>query len=183
MPRYVAFLRAINLGATRRFPMTAVRQCLAEAGYDDVTTHLATGNVLVHTRRRSAGAVRDHLEQVFAAAAGFEVPTVVLTPDELTATYAEARALPVTAPKRYVAFLPDPPPEEARRELATWDHSGEGVHLGARHLHWWLDGRSATEAVIFKPATLRRLGIPGATTRDLSVVATLAERWGAAARP
>jgi uncharacterized protein (DUF1697 family) len=178
VPTYVAFLRAINLGPRRRFPMAAVKDCLAEAGYDDVATHLATGNVRVSTGRRSSTAVRTDLEKVFADAAGFDVPTAVLTPAELAEVYQEALGLEVDVARRYVAFLPEPPSSEARGQLDAWDADGEGVHLGARHMHWWTDG-SATTARIFQPATLKRLGLSQATTRDLKVVATLAERWAA----
>jgi uncharacterized protein (DUF1697 family) len=158
--------------------MAAVKECLAEAGYDDVATHLATGNVRVSTGRRSTTAVRTDLEKVFADAAGFDVPTAVVTPGELTDVYREAMGLDVDAPRRYVAFLPDPPSTEARAQLERWDTDGEGVLLGARHLHWWTDG-STTTARIFQPATLKRLGLSQSTTRDLKVVTTLAERWGA----
>ena len=178
MPTYVAFLRAINLGPTRKLPMALVKEHLAAAGYTDVETYLATGNVRVTTGARSAAKVRADLERLFAEAGGFEVPTAVLTTAELTATYDEAQALGVTAQRRYVAFLPDPAPEEARAALAEWDAGGEGVHLGERHLHWWTDGGTTT-ARIFQPATLKRLGLHLATTRDLKVVTTLAERWGA----
>ena len=178
MPTYVAFLRAINLGAKRKLPMALVKEHLAAAGYTDVETHLATGNVRVTTGARSTAKVRADLETRFAGAGGFEVPTAVLTPAELTATFEEAQALQVTAARRYVAFLPDPAPDEARATLAEWDADGEGVHLGERHLHWWTDGGTTT-ARIFQPATLKRLGLQLATTRDLKVVTTLAERWGA----
>jgi uncharacterized protein (DUF1697 family) len=154
-----------------------VKECLAEAGYDDVVTHLATGNVRVTTGRRSAASVRADLERVFADATGFGVPTAVVTPAELTEVYHEALGLEVDASRRYVAFLPDPPSDEARTALADRDVTGEGAHLGARHLHWWTDG-STTTARIFQPATLKKLGLAQATTRDLKVVATLAERWG-----
>ena len=178
MPTYVAFLRAINLGPKRKLPMALVEEHLAAAGYTDVDTYLATGNVRVTTGARSTAKVRADLERHFAEAGGFEVPTAVLTPAELTATYEEARALDVEAARRYVAFLPDPPSEEARATLADWDADGEGVHLGERHLHWWTDGGTTT-ARIFQPAQLKRLGLQLATTRDLKVVTTLAARWGA----
>ncbi len=177
MPTYVAFLRAINLGPTRKLPMALVKEHLAAAGYTDVVTHLATGNLRVTTGMRSAAKVRADLERRFAEAGGFEVPTAVLTPAELTATFDEAQALGVTAPRRYVAFLPDPAPEVARTALADWDVEGEGAHLGERHLHWWTEGGTTT-ARIFQPAQLKRLGLHLATTRDIKVVTTLAERWG-----
>ncbi len=178
MPTYVAFLRAINLGAKRKLPMALVKEHLAAAGYAEVETHLATGNVRVTTGARSSAKVRADLETRFAEAGGFDVPTAVLTPAELSATYDEALALDVDALRRYVAFLPDPPSEDARAALAEWDAESEGVHLGERHLHWWTDGGTTT-ARIFQPAQLKRLGLQLATTRDLKVVTTLAERWGA----
>lgn len=178
MPTYVAFLRAINLGAKRKLPMALVKEHLAAAGYTDIDTYLATGNVRVTTGARSAAKVRADLERRFAEAGGFEVPTAVLTPAELTATFEEAQAFGVDAQRRYVAFLPDPAPGEARARLAEWDAEGEGVHLGERHLHWWTDNTTTT-ARIFQPAQLKRLGLHLATTRDLKVVTTLAERWGA----
>jgi len=182
MPTYVAFLRAINLGRNRKFPMAQVKECLATAGYEGVETHLATGNVRVRTGIRSSAKVRASLERTFAETTGFDVPTAVLTPAELSATCAEARALDLQAdggaPRRYVAFLPDPPGPTARAALASWDVDGEGVHLGERHLHWWVQGGTTT-AKIFQPGTLKKLGLQLSTTRDLKVVTRLAERWGA----
>ena len=40
MPTYVAFLRAINLGKNRKFPMADVRRVLTTAGFTDVETEL-----------------------------------------------------------------------------------------------------------------------------------------------
>ena len=43
--RYVAFLRAINIG-DRRVKMDRLREVFAVAGHPDARTHLATGNVV-----------------------------------------------------------------------------------------------------------------------------------------
>src|SRR4051794_20858140 len=45
MPTYVAFLRAINLGATRKFPKDAIRAATEAAGGSGVETYINTGNV------------------------------------------------------------------------------------------------------------------------------------------
>ena len=85
MPTYVAFLRAINLGATRKFPKDAIRAATEAAGGSDVETYINTGNVRVTTPLRSRARVEAALERAFAAEAGFEVPTIVFTPKELVA--------------------------------------------------------------------------------------------------
>src|SRR3954452_4696487 len=94
MPTYIAFLRAINLGATRKFPRAAIVSACEAAGCTDVETYINSGNVRVTTALRSRAKVEAALEQAFEGEAGFEVPTVVVTPQYLTAiaAYAEKAA-------------------------------------------------------------------------------------------
>ena len=174
MPTYVAFLRAINLGRNRKFPMAELRACLQEAGYDDVATHIQTGNVLLRSPLRSRERVESALEQLFARRAGFEVPTMVTTPAELAATYAAALEVGARAERRYVSFLKQEPPEELVRMIDGWDAPGEGARVLGRAVHWWLD--HPTRQARLSNALLERHTGP-ATTRDLKVVAALVERW------
>ncbi|WP_457207426.1 DUF1697 domain-containing protein, partial [Nocardioides sp. P5_C9_2] len=93
MPTYVAFLRAINLGATRKFPKDAIRAAVESTGARDVETYINTGNVRLTSGRRSTTRVAADLEEAFAADRGFAVPTVVLTPAELVVIAADAEEL------------------------------------------------------------------------------------------
>ena len=43
MATYIAFLRAINLGATRKFPKDAIKASVEAAGGTDVETYINTG--------------------------------------------------------------------------------------------------------------------------------------------
>jgi uncharacterized protein (DUF1697 family) len=173
----IAFLRAINLGRNRRFAMADLKACLAEAGFPDVETYLATGNVRVGTRMRSRARLEVRLEEVFEAFTGFAVPTVVVTPAELREVHDAALALDLVAPRRYVTFLKEPLSAEAQAEIDAWDAPGEGARALDRAVVWWLDHPS--QGARFALPTAERHVV--ATTRDLKVVATLAERWGAAA--
>ncbi len=174
MPAYVAFLRAINLGQHRKFPMADLRTCLQEAGYDDVATHIHTGNVFLRTPARSRDKLSAALEQLFADTVGFEVPTIVTTPTALKETYAAVRALEVTAPRHYVTFLKREPSAEATSAIDSWDVPGEGARVLGRSVYWWLDHLNA-EAKISN-ATFDKHAGP-ATTRDLKVVAALVDKW------
>ena len=89
MPTYIAFLRAINIGK-RKFAKEAIVAACEAAGCTDVETYINTGNVRVTTPLRSRAKVEAALEEAFADEAGFEVPTVVLTPKELPAVAAYA---------------------------------------------------------------------------------------------
>src|SRR4029079_19253489 len=71
-------------------PKAAIVQACEKAGCTDVVTYINTGNVRLTTSLRSRAKVEAALEKAFAAAAGFEVPTIVFTPQELSAVATEA---------------------------------------------------------------------------------------------
>jgi uncharacterized protein (DUF1697 family) len=154
--------------------MADLKECLTAAGFTDVETHLATGNVRFGTRMRSRERLEERLEEVFEARTGFAVPTIAVSPAELCAVHDAAVALDLTAPRRYVTFLKQPLPPEARAEIDRWDVPGEGARALDRAVVWWLE--HPTQAAKFSNATVDRHAV--ATTRDLKVVATLAQRWG-----
>src|SRR5690606_10085853 len=81
MPTYVAFLRAVKLGATRTFPKDAIRACVEELGFDDVATYINTGNVRLRTTLRSHARVEAALEAAFRADRGFDVPVIAYRTD------------------------------------------------------------------------------------------------------
>ena len=45
--RWVALLRAVNLGARNKVPMARLRALLEAAGYEDVRTYIASGNLIL----------------------------------------------------------------------------------------------------------------------------------------
>ena len=174
MPTYVAFLRAINLGATRKVPMKQLVPCLEEAGFEDLATHLATGNVRLASRRRSTDSVEKAVEEALEERFGFEVPTVVLTLDDLARVVREAESTP-DVKRTYVTLLKKAPLEDVVHELDSWSAPDEGARVGHRAVHWWADhdmhAGKLSNAVVEK-----HLGV--ATTRTLAVVRTVWEKWG-----
>jgi uncharacterized protein (DUF1697 family) len=174
VPTYVAFLRAINLGRTRKVPMKELVPCLEGAGFADVATHLATGNVRLTSRLRSTGSVERAVEDALEARFGFEVPTVVLTVDELAGVVAEAEDVP-QAQRQYVTLLKKSPPADVVHELDSWSAAGEGAKVGRRAVHWWADHDSQS-STLSNAVVEKQLGV--ATTRTVAVVRTVHQKWG-----
>jgi uncharacterized protein (DUF1697 family) len=176
MPTYVAFLRAINLGATRKFPKDAIVAAAEQAGFGDVATHINTGNVRVTTAMRSRARVETVLEEAFLADRGFEVPTIAFTPAELTAIASEAEELARGHDGRhYVSLLKQEPSAEARRLLEGAARNGERAHVSGRAVHLLL-GPDYHSAGLTNASVEKLLGV--ATNRNLTVIRTLAEKWG-----
>jgi uncharacterized protein (DUF1697 family) len=180
VPNYVAFLRAINLGKNRKVPMAELRACLADAGLQDVETHIQTGNVRVRTPLRSVAKVEERLEGVLGERFGFEIPAIVLTTAELGQVYDDAlTAHPpqgnATGSLRYVHLFKaaDVPVGDEAKAIAAWDEPREAGIVVGRAVHIWLDG--ASQQARFLTAFKKALA-PG-TNRNLKVIATLADRW------
>jgi len=177
MPTYLAFLRAINLGAKRVFPKDDIRRAVEAAGFEDVTTHLNTGNVRFSSRMRSRARIEETLERVFRADRGFDVPTIVFTAAEFAAIAGDVRAVAADRTglaRHYVYLLKDElSPEAAARVEASSGPLGDMVVRG-RAVHALL-GPGYQDGAVDPLRAAKLLGV--ATNRAHTVVTGLAERW------
>jgi len=174
VPTYIAFLRAINVGK-RMFAKAAIVQACEDAGFTDVETYINTGNVRVSTSLRSRAKVEAALEKAFAASAGFDVPTIVFTPQELTAVAADAEELAAEhSGLLYVSLLKDSP-TAASATLDGAGKDGERAEVRGRAAHLLL-GRDYHSAKLSNAVVEKHLGV--ATNRNVKVIRTLAEKWG-----
>jgi uncharacterized protein (DUF1697 family) len=170
---YIGFLRAINLGATRKFPKASIVEAVEAAGFTEVATYINTGNVRFDSTLRSRPKIAAALEKAFRAAAGFEVPTVVLTQKELR-EIAEHAASFGHGGRHYVSLLKDTPTAAAVRAVEEAGTAGEVAKVGGRAVHLLL-GESYHEAKLTNAVVEKHLGV--ATNRNLTVIRALAQKW------
>jgi uncharacterized protein (DUF1697 family) len=176
MPTYIAFLRAINLGANRKFPKDAIKAAAEGAGFRDVETYINTGNVRVTTTLRSRAKVEAALEKAFREDRDFEVPTIVFTPTELTAIADEATEFAKDhGGVHYVSLLKDEPSDELIEKIEAAGRGAESARVGGRAVHLLL-GENYHEAKLSNSTVEKLMGV--ATNRNLKVIRTLAEKWG-----
>lgn len=175
MPSYVAFLRAINLGATRKFPKDAIRAAAEAAGCTDVATHINTGNVRLTTPLRSRAKVEALLEEAFLADRGFEVPTMAYTTAELAAIAADVEELHSEDLERhFVLLLKDEPTAEVVQQLEAL---GDGPHrtvVRRRAAHLLLG--AGYQPGRTDPLKVERL-LGTTTNRSHTVIRAIAEKW------
>ncbi len=177
MATYVAFLRAINLGATRKFAKDAIRSATEEAGGGDVETYLNTGNVRLTHPARSAGKVQQGLGKAYAAAAGFEVPTVVFTAADLAAVTArgeELHAEHAPSGQHYVSLFATAPTAAAARAVHDLAHAGETVVVDGRAAYVLLEGDIHTSKLL---ASKEFKALGQGTARTIKVLRTVTEKW------
>lgn len=177
MPVHVGFLRAVNLGPRRRYPMAELRAALTAAGFEDVETHIASGNVKLRTPMRSTQRVAAELERIFEADRGFPVPTIVLTPRELADVAADVEELGDRyrpAHGHYVSLLAEAPAPPLGEQLEGASLEGERIIVRGRAVHLLYDVpyHQARRSNAFVE---KRLAV--STNRNAKVIRALKEKW------
>ena len=149
-----------------------------DAGFEKVETHIQTGNVLFRTSLRSRTKVVTALEKAMLEDRGFEVPVVLMTPQELTEVYDEACDFAgwQELQGHYLSLLAQPPTPRGRRRSRR-DRARGGGPGGQASGAPDADHQPYHEATTSNAEVEKRLGV--ATTRSLTVITKLTEKWGA----
>lgn len=102
MPRYIAFLRAINVGG-HNVKMDRLRQLFESLGFSNVETFIASGNVIFESLAKNVKPLERKIESKLRDALGYEVTTFLRTDAELAAV-AMYKAFPPSAIGAATAF-------------------------------------------------------------------------------
>ena len=138
MPRYVAFLRAINVGG-RVVKMDRLKREFEALGFSDVDTFIASGNVVFSSRAKDVAGLEKKIERRLKSALGYDVETFVRTCDEVgaVAKYSPFPAdLSQGAYGVYVGFLADRVPASAGRDLKALETPNHTFHVNGREVYW-----------------------------------------------
>jgi uncharacterized protein (DUF1697 family) len=136
MPRYVALLRAINVGG-HVVKMDALRGQFEALGFDDVSTFIASGNVLFTARGGAASALERRITAALHDALGYPVETFLRTPAEMAAA---SRHVPfrnlADADVLSVGFLGRGLTAVERHTVQAFTSATDDFATNARELYW-----------------------------------------------
>jgi uncharacterized protein (DUF1697 family) len=130
--KYIALLRAVNVGGTGKLPMAELRAMCRDAGFTQVETYIASGNVVFESKAAEAR-VKSELESRLMTYVGKKIDVVLRTASGMHAVL-KANPFPKAAPNHtYAFFLNERPPSDA------FDHAAgrkdEEVRLGKREIY------------------------------------------------
>jgi uncharacterized protein (DUF1697 family) len=175
MQRYVAFLRAINVGG-HTVKMDRLRALFEEMGFEDVETFIASGNVIFQAKRKDAGALEKKIEAHLEKALGYAVGTFLRTPAEVAAIAAHEPFPRLEAEPKgvYVLFLKHEPAAEGMEKLMALRSDAEDFHVHGREAYWAsLVGQGQSKIT---GAMLERALGPS-TNRNVTTVRKLADKY------
>jgi len=140
---HAAFLRAVNLGATRKAPSARLVEIFEGLGFDDVATFRTSGNV-VFSGSGSAAKLTKQIERGLEDGLGFEVPVFLRTAEQLK-TIAKQRPFPPRAVKAskgklQVALLVRKPAAKAIREIEELATDDDLLAVNGTELYWLPSG-------------------------------------------
>jgi uncharacterized protein (DUF1697 family) len=180
MPKYIAFLRAVNVGG-RIVKMDELREQFAALGFANVETFIASGNVIFDSKVTDAGKLEKKIEKHLREWLGYAVETMIRTPAELDAIAQFepfAAADIAAAGALHVVFLAAEPPADARAKLRDVATDVDEFNLNGRELYWLFRAKKFNESKV-KPAQMdKALGKTPATARSITTVRKLVAKYG-----
>jgi uncharacterized protein (DUF1697 family) len=165
MARFAAFLRGVNVGGVN-LKMAEVAAALTDAGFANVRTILASGNVLLESSSGVA-AVRKKAEAALRERFGYDARVLVYDIDAVRAT---VEAYPfereVDGFQSYVTFVTDSAVLNELAALADKAGPGEKISRGDGVVYWQVPKGSTLDSTIGKTMGKPRYK-SSTTTRNL----------------
>ena len=177
MPRFVALLRAINVG-NRTVKMAELCALFEQARLSEVESVINSGNVLFTARSGDAASLERRIEGALRKGLGYEVETFLRTGDELDALVRHDPFDPkdpvLESDTVQVIFTRAPIDRERASRIVSLGTDYDELHVFGREVFWRTRGRSSDSKI--KPAAFARaLGDPG-TARNITTVRRLAKK-------
>jgi uncharacterized protein (DUF1697 family) len=178
MPRYVAFLRAINVGG-RTVRMDALRRVFETWGATNVETFIASGNVVLDCSRRNAEIAERAIEDHLRVALGYPVVTFLRTVPDLAAIAAHA-PFPQEEEedgggRLYVALMKTAPGPSVRRAVEALRTDLDDFTIKGRELYW-LRRSQLMQSIATGPSLEKVVGSP-MTVRNVNTMRRLATKY------
>ena len=147
MTTYAALLRGVNVGGRNQVPMASLRRSVEALGFDEVTTHLQSGNVVFRGASQPESRLAATLETAIRRTFGLDVTVLVRTREQLARM---ERANPFLARRRdpatlHVTFLAGRPSAASTRALPTSNGPDELAVHGREVYLWCPNGYGRTK--------------------------------------
>lgn len=176
MPKYVAFLRAINVGG-HVVKMDQLRSIFESIGLANVETFIASGNVIFDSKSKNVQTLERKLEKALEAQLGYAVVTFVRSIAEVQniAGYTPFANANLDAESLYIGFLSEAPDTATVEKLTSQSTELDVFHFHDREL-FWLCRTRVSDSKFFGPLLEKTLG-SRTTLRNSNTVKRIAAKF------
>ena len=176
MRRYLALLRAINVGGHRIIRMADLKNTIGSLGFGDAVTHIQSGNVFFNCDVSDTQNLEETVEQAIRDDFGFDVTVMVRTPEELSRIVEQNpfKHLDENSYKIYVAFLAKLPDDRNIVALTSQSNQHESFVVTGGQAFISVNRAFKGKALFSNNFIESQLRVK-ATTRNIKVTRRLAE--------
>lgn len=129
MTRYIAFLRAINVGG-HTVKMEELRKHFAMPGFKNISTYIQSGNVIFDHAETDVNVLIGKIEARLLKILGYEVRTFLKTPAQLQKIVADTPFKDIPEEMaQHVSFLSEKPAKEAVEQLLQFQNENEQFRI------------------------------------------------------
>jgi uncharacterized protein (DUF1697 family) len=178
MTKYVAFLRAINVGG-HTVQMDNLRRLFEALRFTNVETFIASGNVIFDSKSGNIKSLEQKIEKHLRNALGYEVRAFVRAVPELAAVINceafSAKELSAPGHTLYIGFLSEKPENEATKRVLALSTATDDFAIHGREVYW-LSRTRFSESAVSGALLEKTLGL-SATFRNVNTVRRIAAKY------
>jgi uncharacterized protein (DUF1697 family) len=174
MKRYIALLRAVNVGGTTIIKMSDLKRMFESFGLQNVETYIQSGNVIFDSDESRASVLEAQIERQLEEAYGKRIQLFVRTIKEVVAMAEECPFDPGEGETAYVAILDKMPGRKSMEALRSLRSDADDFAFKGRDV--FALRRDRDKSIFSNNQVEKTLGIP-ATTRNLTTIKKLAEKY------
>ncbi|HMB21198.1 MAG TPA: DUF1697 domain-containing protein, partial [Anaerolineales bacterium] len=158
MNKYVAFLRAINVGGNAIIKMTDLKRMFESAGLENVQTYIQSGNVVFECDEKDIHVLVKRIERQLEGAAGYKIHLFVRMMRELQSIVKKSLFEAKASETAYVTFLNQKP--EAKNRQALLALKNEADDFAIKGLEVYHLRRDRQKSILAKTSIEKVLKLP-----------------------
>jgi len=156
--------------------MDRLRELFEEMGFSNVSTFIASGNVIFSASSDDVGSLTARIEKCLTERLGYDVTTFIRSPAELEAIAAfktgnSGSGEPSTS-SLYVILLQAPVADDLRATLSGLRSEMDEFRFSEREIYWLIQGKITASPLFGRVLEKATRGVPN-TTRNLTTIRRL----------
>ncbi len=172
--KYVAFLRAINVGGHSVIKMTDLKRMFESAGLKNVETYIQSGNVIFESTKENVGSLEQRIESQLEKAAGYRIQLFVRTMRELQSIVNKNPFAATDSETIHIAILRTKPDPKSGQALLSFRSEADDFAIRGREVY---NLRRDREKSVFSNNFIEKILKLPATTRNLTTLQKMMEKY------
>jgi len=174
MNKYIAFLRAINVGGKSIIKMADLKQMFEAVGLENVQTYIQSGNVIFESDEKDASALEERIERQLEKALGKKIQLFVRTIRQVVSIVKACPFDPKEGESAYVVILDKKPDKKSVDALMAFRSEFDDFAVKGKAGYQLRRDREKT--TFLNHSMEQILKVPG-TARNITTLKKLVEKY------